>query len=254
MPIATTATSTNLGVYHAWWMGGGSATATAALTIPLATAVLMTMTSSTPPAPVPVQAVYNDNNVGGGAGGGNTGGGTNDSMPDWLVRRVKFGMIVLATLVLLVVDEIITAVVIAIGSKPQPNPVPVPYNAITSTLSTAIVTGVPSTEAMGTTVGTVATSVSTGDLDGGCLEAVREFLRATTNRILQVSPCHVVVVVGGADSDAKDTGDVTLINDDNDDEDDVSCEFECKIMAKKKVGRGNIGRYMIYGDFYCGDT
>jgi hypothetical protein len=92
------------------------------------------------------------------------------------------------------------------------------------------VTGVPSTEAMGTTVGTVATSVSTGDLDGGCLEAVREFLRATTNRILQVSPRHVVVVVvGGADSDAKDTGNVTLINDDNDDEDDVSCEFECKI-------------------------
>ena len=62
-------------------------------------------------------------------------------------------------------------------------------------------------------------SVSTSDLDGGCLEAVREFSRATTDRTLQVSPRHVVVVVGGADSDAKDAGDVTLIKDDNDDED-----------------------------------
>jgi hypothetical protein len=62
--------------------------------------------------------------------------------------------------------------------------------------------------------------MSNGDLDGGCLEAVREFSRATTDRTLQVSPRHVVVVVGGADSDAKDAGDVTLINDDNDDEND----------------------------------
>jgi hypothetical protein len=142
-------------------------------------------------------------------------------MPDWLVRMVNFGMNVLATVVLLAVGAIITAVVIAIGSKPRPDPVTVPYDAITSTLSTAIVNGVPSTEAMGTTVSTVATSVSTGNLDGGCLEAVREFLTATTDRTLQVSPRHVViVVVGGANSDAKDAGNVTLINDDNDDEDD----------------------------------
>jgi hypothetical protein len=58
-----------------------------------------------------------------------------------------------------------------------------------------------------------------GDLDGGCLEAMREFSRATTDRILQVSPRRVVVVVGGTDSDAKDAGNVTLINDDDDEDD-----------------------------------
>ncbi len=61
---------------------------------------------------------------------------------------------------------------------------------------------------------------SNSDLDGGCLEAMREFLRATADRPLQVSPRHVVVIVWGTDSDAKDAGDVMLINDDNDDEDD----------------------------------
>ena len=62
--------------------------------------------------------------------------------------------------------------------------------------------------------------MSNSDLDGGCLEAMREFLRAMTNRTLQVSPRRVVVVVGGKDSDAKDAGGVTLINDDNDENDD----------------------------------
>jgi hypothetical protein len=66
--------------------------------------------------------------------------------------------------------------------------------------------------------------MSNGDHDSGCLEAVRKFFIATADRTLQVSPRHVVVVVGGTDSDAKDMGDVMLINDDNDDEDDDNKE------------------------------
>ena len=38
--------------------------------------------------------------------------------------------------------------------------------------------------------------MSNGDLDGGCLEAVREFSRAMTDRTLQVSPRRAVIVVG----------------------------------------------------------
>jgi hypothetical protein len=51
--------------------------------------------------------------------------------------------------------------------------------------------------------------MSNGDLDGGCLEAVREFSRARTDRTLQVSPRYIVVFVGGTDSKAKDAGGVT---------------------------------------------
>ena len=58
--------------------------------------------------------------------------------------------------------------------------------------------------------------MSNGDHDSGCLEAVRKFFRAMADRTLQVSPRHVVVVVGGTDSDPKDV--------DNDDEDDDNKE------------------------------
>jgi hypothetical protein len=116
------------------------AAAPASRTIPLATAVPMTMTSLEYASSGLAQARYNVEGMAGGGGGGTgVGVGTNVALPDWLVRRMRFGMICLGVILSVVVAVIVAVAVLAVSPRPPPRP-PVPVVDATTTSSTAIAT------------------------------------------------------------------------------------------------------------------
>ena len=118
--VPIVATSTDLGMYDARrWPAKGAVVAPAAgaatRTIPPATAMpSITMTCATTPSfGAPVRALCNVDGVPVGGGGASGIGGTNcDMPPDWLVRRMKFGMIALAVVSLVMVASIVALVVL----------------------------------------------------------------------------------------------------------------------------------------------
>ena len=133
------AASTDLGVHDARRVmrGRAEADAAAAWTIPLATAVPMTLTSSNPSS-APAQARYDVEGMAGGGGDTAVGGGTNVALPDWLVRRMRFGMICLGVVLLLVVVAIVAVAVLVVYNPPRPPLPPPPPVPVVNTTAVSV--------------------------------------------------------------------------------------------------------------------
>ncbi len=144
----------------------GSGAAAAARTVPFARATVLgnmpvcevvPMTTTPSPALAQPQAQYEEEVV--RDGGANSG--TNDALPVWSIKCGKFVKIGLMSFGLVAASVIITVVVMMVGFN-EDDTVPVVDINDNGTSGAAIVTGTASTDAMGTAVGTVLTSASTG--------------------------------------------------------------------------------------------